>query len=172
MDGQPSSPSNLILVGKVTGVHGVRGMLKVLPHADHPQELLRYTTWWFKHLRETKAFQLEKGQIYQEKGLLLKFQGIDSPESGKYWVGAELLLDRAELLHLDKGHYWADLEGLAVYTVENVYLGHVSHLFETGANDVLVVKEGTQELLIPYVPEHVVKEVDLAAGKIVVDYEV
>jgi 16S rRNA processing protein RimM len=170
MNGQASS-RDTVLIGKITGVHGVRGMLKVLPYADKPQDLLHYPLWLIKHHRETVTFQLEKGQVYQEKGLLLKFEGIDSPEQGRQWVGAELLLEREQLPALPKGHYWADLEGLEVYNLEGIYLGKVSHLFETGANDVLVVKGEAEEHLIPYVPDHIVKEVDLAAGKLVVDWD-
>lgn len=161
----------MIAAGKITGVHGIRGMLKVLAYAGNPASLLQYDRWHVKRGHETIVFILEKGQVYQEKGLLLKFKGLDTPEAGKLWVGAELLLDRSLLPDLEHGYYWADLEGLKVYTVEGLYLGMVSHLFETGANDVLVVKDGGHELLIPYVPGHIVMEVNIEEGKLVVDWE-
>ena len=55
-------------------------------------------------------------------------------------------------------------------TIEGRELGTVSHLFATGANDVLVVK-GERERLIPFVRDGVVREIDLAAGAIVVDWD-
>ncbi|MFI4956100.1 MAG: ribosome maturation factor RimM [Gammaproteobacteria bacterium] len=164
-------PDQYVLAGKITGVHGVRGMLKVLPYADDPASLLQYDRWYVRRAHETTLLLLEKGQVYQQKGLLLKFKGLDTPEASRLWVGAELLLDRSLLPDLEHGHYWADLEGLEVYTVEGLYLGKVSHLFETGANDVLVVKDGGHEVLIPYVPGHIVMEVNEEEGKIVVDWE-
>jgi len=47
----------------------------------------------------------------------------------------------------------------------------VSHLFATGANDVLVVRDGERERMIPFVLEQFVKEVDLDSGRIVVDWD-
>lgn len=165
------SPDDYILTAKVTGVYGVRGMIKVLPYADDPEFLLQFDRWYIKRGQEITLFMLEKGQVYQHKGLLLKFKGIESPEVGRLWVGAELLLERALLPALEEGFYWADLEGLEVYTEAGLYLGTVSYLFETPANDVLVVVDGDQELLIPYVSGHIVKEVSLEEGRIVVDWE-
>ncbi len=161
----------MLLIGKITGVHGVRGMLKALPFADNPEDLLHLPTWLLKHPNETGQFHLESAKVYQTKGLLLKLKGIDSPEAGRHWVGAEVLVDRADLPPLEQGHYWADLEGLAVYTVEGMYLGRVSHLFETGANDVMVVKDGETERLVPYVAGHVVVDVNIAEGRLTVEWE-
>jgi 16S rRNA processing protein RimM len=70
-----------------------------------------------------------------------------------------------------KGHYyWADLIGLKVYTVDAVDLGVVTGVLETGANDVLEVK-GDRERLIPFVMGPYVKEVDLDAGRMTVDWD-
>jgi 16S rRNA processing protein RimM len=171
MMGSSSSPDQYVLAGKITGVHGVRGMLKVMPYAGDPESLLHYEQWHIKRGNEITLWTFEKGQVYQEKGLLMKFKGLDTPEAGRLWVGAELLLDRTLMPPLEEGYYWADLEGLAVYTVEGLYLGKVSHLFETGANDVLVVKNEEHELLIPYVSGHIVKDVNLEEGKLIVDWE-
>ena len=67
-------------------------------------------------------------------------------------------------------YYWADLEGLAVETTEGVPLGKVSHLFETGANDVMVV-EGERKRLLPFVTGQYIVSVDFEAGRIVVDWD-
>ena len=65
--------------------------------------------------------------------------------------------------------YWADLVGLKVVNTAGVELGAVSRVFETGANDVLVV-EGERERLLPFI-ETVVRQVDIAGGSITVDWE-
>jgi len=67
-------------------------------------------------------------------------------------------------------YYWVDLEGLAVQTVEGVVLGTVSHLFDTGANPVIVIS-GERERLVPFVTDQYVKSVDFDAGLIVVDWD-
>lgn len=79
---------------------------------------------------------------------------------------------RSELPPLEEGEfYWTDLEGLRVETVSGKPLGVVDYLFATGANDVMVVKDGKRERLIPFVRERVVTRVDLDAGVVVVDWD-
>jgi 16S rRNA processing protein RimM len=68
-------------------------------------------------------------------------------------------------------YYWADLEGLEVVNVDAVPLGRVSHLFSTGANDVLVAKSEERERMIPFVVDQYVRDVDFDAGRIVVDWD-
>lgn len=86
-------------------------------------------------------------------------------------MGAEVFVSRSLLPATAPGEfYWNDLEGLRVRTIEGVELGTVSHLFATGANDVLVVK-GERERLVPFIRDSVVREIDIAAGTIVVDWD-
>jgi len=87
-------------------------------------------------------------------------------------MDAEVSVARAALPPLAQGEfYWADLEGLEVVTLEGVSLGKVSHLLSTGANDVMVVRDAERERLLPFVPGQWVQQVDLAAGRIVVDWD-
>ena len=86
-------------------------------------------------------------------------------------IGTEIAVRREELPPPEPGtYYWADLEGLTVVNLDGAVLGTVSHLFETGANDVLVVVDGERERLIPYTRE-AVKQVDLQARMIRVDWD-
>ena len=84
----------------------------------------------------------------------------------------ELILQSGEqLAALDTDeYYWADLIGLEVFNEQQDLLGKVVRLMETGANDVLVV-EGKKETLIPFAQPEIIKSVDLAAGKIIADWE-
>jgi 16S rRNA processing protein RimM len=85
-------------------------------------------------------------------------------------IGAQIAVRRDQLPATEAGeYYWADLVGLRVVTTGGVDLGRVSHLFETGANDVIVAR-GDRERMIPYVREHVVR-VDMERGEIVVDWD-
>ena len=86
-------------------------------------------------------------------------------------MGAELAVPRESLPEPGEGHYyWADLEGLRVVTKDGNELGNVAYLLATGANDVLVV-QGQKEVLIPFVTGSVVLDVDIAGGRITVDWE-
>jgi 16S rRNA processing protein RimM len=87
-------------------------------------------------------------------------------------VGQDIQVARSQLPPAASGeYYWVDLEGLAVSSADGVALGRVSHLFATGANDVLVVRDGDRERLIPYVMGSVVLAIDLAAQQMVVDWD-
>ena len=88
-------------------------------------------------------------------------------------LGAEIRILRSALPKAKRGeYYWTDLEGLAVRNTEGVEFGRVSHLFATGANDVLVARAGDgRERLIPFVTGQVVREVDLDAGSILVEWD-
>ena len=68
-------------------------------------------------------------------------------------------------------YYWTDLEGLRVRDRDGTVIGTVAYLLETGANDVLVVRDGEREILVPFVTGDVIKQVDLADGVIDVDWE-
>ncbi|MGL6250402.1 MAG: ribosome maturation factor RimM, partial [Billgrantia desiderata] len=107
--------------------------------------------------------------------------GVDSREAAERVAGAEILLPKAELPQLEGDeYYWHQLEGLTVVTREGVVLGRVAYLFETGANDVMVVKGDPQgeppaiddrERLLPFLPDEVIVAVDLAGGTMTVDWD-
>jgi 16S rRNA processing protein RimM len=107
----------------------------------------------------------------QGKGVVARLDGVDDRDAATALVGTEIWVPRDALPKPRQGeYYWADLEGLAVRTVDGVDLGRVSHLFATGANDVMVV-QGGRERLIPFVPGRQVVKVDLDAGLIEVDWD-
>lgn len=115
----------------------------------------------------------------QGEGLVARLDGIDDRDRAVDLVGNEVAIQMSQLPPVAQDEfYWAQLEGLRVVNLEGEELGCVSHLFETGANDVLVVRHGrddetdagrTGERLIPYV-KGVVRSVDLDGGVITVDW--
>jgi 16S rRNA processing protein RimM len=103
----------------------------------------------------------------QGKVWAVRFQGVDDRTAAEGWVGAEVLAERADLGEAGEGqHYWADLEGLPVVTVDGASIGTVKALYETGGVDVLVVMGERGERLIPLAPY---VQVDVDEGRIVVD---
>ena len=162
--------SRLVIIGRVAGVYGVRGWIKVLSAMEPPEAILDYPSWQVRSGSEWRPMVLVEGRRHG-KGILAHLASCDDRDVARALVGAEIAMARSELP--DPGpnrFYWADLEGLTVRTVAGVELGIVDHLLETGANDVLVVK-GERERLIPYVRDSVVKEVDLDQGVILVDWD-
>ena len=159
-----------ITVGRIVGVHGVKGWVKLLSHTDPIDNLLRYRPWRVAlDGIETELVPAE-GRM-QGKALVARLEGVADRDQALRWIGADIRIDRSQLPPPRKGEvYWVDLEGLQVRTTEGVVLGTVSHLFATAANDVLVVR-GERERLLPFIKERFVKSVDLEGGEIVVDWD-
>jgi 16S rRNA processing protein RimM len=164
------SADRLLTVGRIVGLHGVDGWVKVESWTEPRLRIFSYQPW-----RLTLAgseFEVAAAQGHEQgKGMVAKLPGCDDRDAAAKLIGATIRVSRSALPKPKRGeYYWTDLEGLAVVTVEGVDLGKVSHLFATGANDVLVVR-GERERLIPFVTGQFVKEVDLKAGRITVDWD-
>lgn len=159
-----------IRVGEITGVFGIKGELKLRSHTDPPLAIGRYRPWTLRHRGVDTV--LERPQVRAHgKGLLLSLPDSLDRTAAEAWIGAEVWVPRSALPQpADDEYYWVDLEGLEVSTLDGRELGRVSHLFSTGANDVLVVR-GDRERLIPFVRPDVVVEIDLAGRRMRVDWD-
>jgi 16S rRNA processing protein RimM len=160
----------LIEVGRIVGVFGVAGWVKIHSYTEPRENLLRYKPWRVRSSQAQLVIEKPEGRV-QGRGLVARISGVDDRDAAAVWVGADIMVARSQLPAAKPGeYYWADLEGLDAVTPDGTALGRVSHLFETGANDVLVLR-GERERLVPYLPGSVVREVDLAARRIVLDWD-
>ncbi|MBD3658163.1 MULTISPECIES: ribosome maturation factor RimM [Marinobacter] len=164
------------VIGRITSVFGVKGWLKVFSYTDPKDGILNYRDWTLVHDGKRIPARLEEGRR-QGQGIVVRLKGIDDRDVALTYSGAEIRVPTEELPALPEGeYYWHQLEGLEVFTVDGECFGFVHHLVETGANDVLVVRASEssidqRERLIPYLPDQVVREVDLAANRLVVDWD-
>lgn len=164
------SDEEMVVMGRISGLFGVRGWLKIYSDASPREGILDYTPWFIKSEQGWQARELLAGQR-QGKGVVAQLEGCDDRDQAAELVGCDIAVLREQLPELAADEfYWTDLQGLKVENLEGVELGQVSHLFETGANDVLVVK-GERERLIPYIWGEAVRSVDLQAGLMVVDWD-
>jgi 16S rRNA processing protein RimM len=155
-----------LVVGKIVGLHGVGGWVKLESWTQPRTRIFAYQPWRVGEREISGARGHEQG-----KGLIAKLPGCEDRDAAAALVGAVIQVPRSVLPKPKRGEfYWVDLEGLEVITAGGKSLGKVSHLFATGANDVLVVN-GERERLIPYVTGQFVKKVDLDAGCITVDWD-
>ena len=161
--------ADLVVMGFVRGAFGVRGWVKVQADTQYADSLFDYPTWWLGRNGEWKPYTFADGAA-QPKGLAVKFEGIDDREVAAAMRGMQIAVPRDQLpAAAEDEYYWIDLIGLDVVNKEDIVLGKVSQLMETGANDVLVVRGETDERLIPFVSDYIV-DVDLAAKRITVDW--
>lgn len=166
-----SDPNHFVVLGQVVGVFGVRGWVKIRSETQPRENILQYQPWYLHQQGQWLNRRVSASQ-QQNKGLIVQFEGIHDRDIAAGLVGCEIGVPRSQLPPPDEGeYYWADLVGLQVRNTQGEDLGKVTGLLETGANDVLVVRDEAQEHLIPYVKGYYVLAVDLAAGYIEVDWQ-
>ncbi|TNF33847.1 MAG: ribosome maturation factor RimM [Gammaproteobacteria bacterium] len=157
-------------VGKISGVFGVKGWVKVYSYTDPREGISNYSPWLIKVKGHWREYEVEAAQR-QGKTIIAKLKGVDEREQAQLLTGAMIAIRPAQLEALDRDeYYWHQLEGLKVITTQGDDLGQVSHMLATGANDVMVVR-GDRERLIPFTQGHAVHKVDLATGVITVDWD-
>lgn len=151
----------LVSVGEICGVFGTEGYVKVRPLTDFPER--------FNSMREVLIQRGQKVELFKVESicrhgewLLFKFAGIDSREGARSLNAGLLKVSEAEVFPLPEGSYYIfQLQGLEVYDEEKGFLGVLTDVIQTGANDVYVVKgKRYGEILIPALIE-VVKDINL-----------
>lgn len=145
----------LFTAGVVTGIHGLRGDLKVRALSGDSSAIDSVTTITLKQGQSSSLHNVTK--IKRHKGLfLVKLEAIDSAESAQTFIGSDVLISRDSLSELeDDEFYWYQLEGLNVVDDRLGPLGQVVDIFTTPAHDILVVNGDRGEILVPVVDEFI-----------------
>lgn len=157
-----------VTLGRVSAAHGIQGWVKVMSDTSPRDNIVRYSPWY---LGQRGVWEVRAGRR-QGKAVVAKLAGCNDRDAAESLVGAEIAVRRSQLppTRVEGEYYWADLVGLRVETLDGRVLGRIERLFETGANDVIVVN-GERERLVPYIWRQVVSDVDLAAGVMRVDWD-
>ncbi len=152
--------------GKIVATHGLRGEVKVLPWCDGPETLVPIKTFYLDGGNTPK--RAERCRI-QKNMVLLKLEGVDTPEAAQALRGRVLWLDREEDT-LEEGQYYIqDLIGLTVEDADTgERYGTLRDVTETGANDVYHVAfpDGRVQL-VPAIPQ-VIAKIDIDGGKMLI----
>lgn len=161
-----------ILLGRVLGAFGIRGEIKLESWTQPRAAIFRYQPWT---VRDPQGRERElSGVRGRESGkfLIASFPDVVDRDTVEAMRGTEIYVPRSALPPPKDGeYYWVDLEGLRVVTTEGISLGTVSHLFATGANDVLVARDDERERMIPFVIPQYVLSIDFEANLVTVDWD-
>lgn len=164
--------SDDIVVGRIVGVFGVRGWCKVFSHSRPREQILSYTQWYIGQDKNRQVVTLQEGKVHGE-AIIVKLDGIDDRDQAAALKGSNIWITPSQLERLESDeYYWRQLIGLEVIDQAGVLLGKVDGLIETGANDVLLVKAGKQEHLIPFIMDQVVTKIDIETGQMSVDWDI
>lgn len=162
-----------IILGRIIAVHGLKGWLKIHSECRPREAIFKYrefTVEYADSARHDCSLDLLEGRV-RGRGLIARFDGIVERDQAMSLLGSTLSVPRSALPEANCGeYYWSDLIGLEVVNRAGEALGNVRELFETGANDVLVVTGKTMELLIPFVSGMYIDTVDLNARRLYVDW--
>lgn len=159
----------MVVMGRIVAPYGIKGWVKIQPFTEALDGLFDYEHWWLADEGSWREGELEDAKVHGSV-LVAKFVGCEGRDGAFALKGKEIAVSRDEMPEAEEDeYYWSDLIGLNVRNLQQVDLGKVKDVFETGANDVLVV-QGERERLIPFGGQ-VVQEVDLAKGAILVDWD-
>lgn len=168
-------PSDLVLVGHVTGAYGIKGWIRVRRYSADADALLHAKTWWLDK-PELRDIDVMQAKVHGDD-VVAQLVGLADRDPAEALKGATVQVRRSHFPVLDDGEfYWIDLLGLTVENLAGERLGTVHDLMDNGAHPILRVQadaaeQGTKprEWLIPFV-EHYVKAVDQVGKKITVDW--
>lgn len=154
-------------IGQIVNTFGIKGMVKIKPFTDDINRFDRLETVYIENKKNRKEYEIEEVK-YHKNMVLMKLKGINTPEEADLLRQSYLLVDRSKEEPLEEGVYYiVDLLGLEAYTDEGQLLGKVDDIFNTGSNDIYVIKDELgKQVLLPGLPE-VLKQVDLENGKII-----
>ena len=163
---EPSAEPHFLAVGRISKPHGVQGEVRVELMTDHPERFE-----WLKAIyvgeHNPRLVPIESVRYHQEV-VLLKLEGYPTRTEAELLRGELLQVPKSEAVPLEEGEYFLyQLIGVEVYTELGKYLGRLTEILETGANNVFVVEGEESQYLLPDIPD-VVREVDIDNGRLVI----
>ena len=155
-------------VGQIVNTFGIKGEVKVTPFTNDIKRFDDLKKVYVTSKKDSKLYKVENVR-YHKNMVLLKLEGINNPEDAEMLKNSYLEIDREDAIPLEEGTYFiADLIGLEVYSDEGNLLGKVEDIYNTGSNDIYVVKDELgKQILLPGIKE-VIKDVQIENAKIIV----
>jgi 16S rRNA processing protein RimM len=158
----------IVPMGHISGVHGVRGWVKIHSLTEPRDAIFEYQPWLLGESLE--EIRVRQGKKHGNR-LIALLENAEDREQAEALVNQPIAVYRDQFpALLEDEFYWTDLIGLSVQLENGRELGTIEHMLATGANDVMVVR-GERERLIPFVLDRYVKDVNLDRGLVVVDWD-
>lgn len=155
-------------IGQIVNTFGIKGMVKVKPFTDNIERFSNLEKIYIKNKSGQNEYKIQEVK-YHKNMVLVKFEGIENPEQADLLRNSYLIVDRETEEPLEAGRYYiVDMIGLDVFTDDNEYLGKLEDIYNTGSNDIYVVKnELGKQVLLPAI-EDVIKNIDMDNKKVIV----
>lgn len=157
-----------VVIGKVVSTQGNKGEVNVMPLTDLIDRFKNLDNVFLRNKNSQAILNVEKVRVRKDR-VILKLKDIENIKEAKMIVGSFLEVERKNAVKLSKDAYFIfEIIGLEVYTENNIFLGKIENVINTGSNDVYVVKrKDKEELFIPAILD-VVKGIDLEKKRITI----
>ncbi|MEI3395526.1 MAG: ribosome maturation factor RimM [Clostridia bacterium] len=155
-------------IGQIVNTFGIKGMVKIKPFTDDIRRFDDLKKVYIENNKSRKEYEIEEVKYHKEM-VLIKFKGVETVEQAELLRNYYLKVKREDEPELDDGTFYiVDLLGLEVYSDEGNLLGKLEDIYNTGSNDIYVVKnELGKQLLLPAISD-VIKDINLDEKRIVV----
>lgn len=159
-----------VVVGRFGRPHGIKGFVTVHSFTEPRDNILRYTDWHALIQKQRQPLKLVQVEV-QTKSIIALVQGYEERELAAKLTNVDIVVPASQLPALPAGeYYWHQLVGMQVVNQQGTVFGKVTDLMSTGSNDVLVV-QGDKRLLIPYLRDQFVLDIDDNLKVITVDWD-
>jgi 16S rRNA processing protein RimM len=172
-----SLASDILIIGSIGAPYGVKGWVKVNSFTQNKDSIFDYAPWHISLSQGGNQVLKVDQWRYHAKSLVTKLEGVEDRNAAELIKNAQISIEASQLPELDNDFYWKDLVGMQVITDKGYEMGVVKDMFETGANDVMLVKAkindafGQKERLLPFLHDSVVLSVDKDGKIITVDWD-
>ena len=155
-------------IGQIVNTFGIKGMVKIKPFTDDIRRFDDLKKVYIENNKSRKEYEIEEVKYHKEM-VLIKFKGVETVEQAELLRNYYLKVKREDEPELEEGTYYiVDLIGLDVYSDDGKLLGKLDDIFNTGSNDIYVVKDELgKQILLPAISD-VVKDINLEEKKIIV----
>lgn len=160
--------NDLITIGRIVKVWGLKGEVKVLPLTHDPERFERLPSVLIVSPEGKEQKRRIKGLRYIKGDVLLSLEGIRSAQQAKGLIDHFIKIPESDLEPLPEGEYYIfQMIGIEVSTDQGTHIGTLTDIFSTGSNDIYVVTEGNKEYLVPAIKD-IVKEIDIERKRMVI----
>lgn len=158
-----------VVIGRFGRVHGIKGFIQVHSFTEPHENIFEYQPWHITIKKNWCPISIHQQQMSGGK-FLVQIENYMTREEASSLTNLDIAVPRNTLPELEDQYYHHDLIGLKVYNNNQDYIGEITEIFSTGANDVMMVS-GEKQVLIPFVWDIYVKSIDLDAKQMIVDWD-
>lgn len=154
-------------MGKVLRPHGLRGVLRITLFSGSEKGLLDAKTVFLRTVSKGERKFTVKAVKAHKNIFLMEIEDLSSEDAAEAFRDADVLIKKDSLVREEDTFYWHELLDIEVFLESGEFIGVISQILPTGANDIYVIKMADKEFYIPAIFE-VIKEVDLRNRKMII----